>query len=106
MFKLQPAPTFKADIKIPTAEGEGVISFVMKYRSRTELTAFYESMKDADGKDKADKDILADVIMGWDGIDAEYNKKALATLIDNYPGAALAMLNGYTKALVEGQVKN
>lgn len=106
MFVLQPKPTFKADIVIPTpGGGEGKIKFEFKHMGRKDLQAFYDGLVNGDVV-RDDVDALADLIAGWEGVDTKFSREALETLLDAYPGAASAVFDGYRKALYEGKQKN
>lgn len=105
MFKLQTNPTFEAPISIPTVDGTGTITFVFKHKGKKAANEYFMSINTGENA-KGDAEKLAEIIAGWKGVDAEYSTAALETLLDNYHGAAIAIFNGYIKALVEGVEKN
>lgn len=105
MFALQPKPTFKQDVTIPTTTGEGVIEFEFKHKGRKALKAFYESLGEGDTA-RSDVDALGELIAGWSKVDGKYSAEALEALLDNYPAAARVIFEGYNKGLFEGRQKN
>lgn len=105
MFVLQPKPTFKMDVVIPTTQGEGKIKFEFKHKGRKELKVFFESLGEGETS-RDDADALLELIAGWDGVDEKFSPDALAILLDNYPGAAGAIFSAYNKGLFEGKQKN
>ena len=105
MFVLQPKPTFKADVTIPTPTGEGKISFEFKHKGRKALRAFFESLSSGENA-REDSEALLDLIQGWSGVDEAFSPEALETLLDNYPSSAKAIFEAYNKGLFEGRQKN
>lgn len=106
MFKLNPKPTFKVDVTIPSPSGEGKLTLEFKHKGRKALAEFFESLRSDEEAAREDADALSELVAGWSGVDAEFNRDNLAVLLDNYPGASLAIFNAYTSALNEGRVKN
>ena len=105
MFTLNPNPTFKADVTIPTPSGDGVIEIEYKHKGRKALKAYYDSLSEG-AETRSDKDSLSELIVGWGKIDVEYSEDALETFLDNYPAAAQAIFAAYNKALLDGKQKN
>ena len=105
MFKLQPNPTFKIDVVIPTQDGDGKIKFEFKHMGRKALKTFFESLGEGDSA-RPDSEALLDLVADWSGADGKFSPEALATLLDNYPGAAGAIFTAYNKGLFEGKQKN
>lgn len=103
MFKLQPSPTFKAPVSFGTAEGEAKITMVFKHKGKKELSAFIDGLSAEGGTDLS---ALMDILQGWEGVDGEFSKENLETLLDNYPAASRAIFDTYLPALLEGRVKN
>jgi hypothetical protein len=104
-FKLQPNPTFKASVTIPTPEGDGKIVFVFKHKGRKALKEFFASLGEGDAA-RPDSEALQDLLAGWEDFDAPYSPENLEVLLDNYPSAATAIFGAYHKALFEGKEKN
>ena len=106
MFVLQPNPTFKKDVTIPTPGGsEQVLTLVFKYRDADELAALTASLGD-EANPREDLDILLDMVAGWEDVDAKFNKEAFAKLLKNYPLAKREIFESYFKAYYEGKEKN
>jgi hypothetical protein len=102
MFKMQPAPTFRAKVKIPVpGEASGVLEVEFRHKTRKALKAYLEGTKD-----REDLDALEEIIVGWSGAEVEYSREALATLIDNYAGAAAALVGAYAKELADARLGN
>lgn len=105
MFVLQPKPTFKAEVVIPTPTGEGKITFEFKHKGRKALKAFFESLGEGDTA-RPDSEALLDLIADWSGVDEKFSPEALDMLLDNYPSSAKAIFEAYNKGLFEGRQKN
>ena len=105
MFALQPKPTFKVAVTIPTSSGEGTIKFEFKHMGRKALKGFFESLGEGENT-REDSEALMDLIDGWEGVDQKFSAEALETLLDNYPGAARAIFEAYNRGLFEGRTKN
>ena len=92
MFALQPKPTFKVEISIPTPEGKpGKFVVEFKHKGRKAFKAFIEGFS-AEGEERQDVDVLLDIVAGWQGVDAPFNKDNLETLLDNYSDFAATVL--------------
>ena len=105
MFVLQPKPTFKQPVAIPTTDGDATVTFVFKHKGRKALKAFFDSLGDGETA-RTDLDALQELVEGWEGVDVPFDAAALDTLLDNYPSAARAIFEGYNKGLFEGRQKN
>lgn len=113
MFTLQPNPTFKLDVTIPTPTGEGKIKFEFKHKGRKALAEFIKNLVPAETAEGAepeegrkDSEVLLEIVAGWEGVDQKFSPEALDTLLDNYPSAAKAIFDAYIPALTEGAAKN
>lgn len=105
MFKLNPNPTFKTEVTIPTPNGDGKISFEFKHKGRKALKAYIDSLGEGDAV-REDADALGELIAGWTGVDEKYSPETLAALLDAYPSASRAIFDAYNRALLEGRSKN
>ena len=130
MAKLQlgKAPTsFKRIVKIPCVSGETAdIEMTFKYRTRKQFAELLDKIiakapsetqsEDADipaksiadrlaESDKDSVDYILDIAEAWDLAD-DFNKKNVAALIDEFPGAAAIIGEKYRIALWEGAIKN
>jgi hypothetical protein len=118
---------FTHKITIPLLEGgEGVMTVSYLYRTRTEYGTFIDAlMADADVKlagqtdeeirfslqeamaatrDK-NADYILKIVDGWN-LDEPFSRAAVVQLCDELPGAAMAIMAGYTAAITEGRLKN
>lgn len=103
MFKLQPNPTFKAPVEIHVA-GQAKparIEVEFKYLKRDEMADFFSTLSG-----RKDEDALADIVVGWSGVDAPYSVEALAQLLNNYLPAARALFDAFMTGLNEAKEKN
>lgn len=115
--------SFKGKAHFPMLDGsEGVIACEFKYRTKTEFGAFVDAIsKDAGFAPEAGKpfllaellgktvdknaDYLMDVLKGWD-VDAELCRDACAQLANEVPAAAVAIVEAYRAAVVDGRLGN
>lgn len=89
-FTLSIAPTFKHDVSIPIPGGRpATVSFTFKHKTRDELREFIAGLEG-----REDLDVVVEVTSGW-GIDEAFEEDNVAILLQNYPGAALAIINAY-----------
>ncbi len=108
-FKIEPAPTFAATVKIsaPGVAEPLPLELVFKWRSRSALA---EWLKNADGK--ADPEFVGEALAGWGNVvDADdkpvpFGAEALAQLLDNFPAAADEITRAYLAELIEAREKN
>ena len=108
MFKINPDATFKAVVKItvPGADQKG-IEFEFKHKTRSGMG---EWLKNIAGKN--DAEVSGEFIVGWSGVISEtgdeipFSFDAFERLCENYPAAAVEIMNGYIKALMESRTKN
>ena len=102
MFQLEPNPTFTAPVAIPVpGQGEATIEVKFKHMGKQGLQAFLDG-----AKDRTDIDSCSYIVAGWSGVSADYSPEALATLLENYHGAGLAILQAYFRELTGQRVKN
>ena len=103
MLKINPDPTFSADVKItvPGQEETAIIGLKFKYRSKKDAKEFFGAL---DGR--TDAEIFLDMVVGWSGIDAEFSPENAEKFLDNYPAAAMEVFAEYPKLLLSSRVKN
>lgn len=102
--------------------GDGIIMCEFKYRTKKEFGELIDSMaQDAGVAPEVDKplliadlmgktvdknaDYLMDVLKGWD-VDADLTRDNAAQLANELPGAAVAIMESYRAAVVEGRLGN
>ena len=112
MFKLQPEPTFWADVKVKTTEGEQCFKMQFKHLDRIGYSDWLEAVtkiaKDLPQKTRVKKevDLFMQVCCGWDVAETEFDRKALDLLVRNYLSAGSAIVVAYSEGIVGAQVKN
>lgn len=100
-LKLQPNPTFKCKVDIPVPGVGGVETvFEFKHRGLNELDRLW-----ADNVDNPDPKLAEALVVGWE-LEDEFNISNLRTLLDNYPGAAHALIAAYSEELVTARRGN
>jgi len=106
MFKLQPNPTFKAEVLIPVPGGKpGKITAIFKHKGKKELQSFFESLQ-TEGDQRSDVDALGELLAGWEGVDDKFSEENLGILLDAYPGSAMAFFETFRKEALEARTKN
>lgn len=102
MLELQPNPTFEGDVTIRKPGGDTeVITLVFKHKGRTEAKAFLKRATEADDADSA-----MEILAGWRGVNAEFNRENVAKILEDYPSAGGDILNGWMRALGGEKLKN
>lgn len=106
MLKINPDPTFTADVEIsiPGQEETGSARFTFKYKDRDDLEEFNSRIREASGKD--DRALLAEILVGWDIEGAEFNQENLGIFLKNYPTASGEILTRYYSLTIKSRVKN
>ena len=105
MFKLQNTnPTFTAKVGISVAgqAKPAEIEIEFKYLTRKKVKDYFAGLKG----DKEDHEALAEIIVGWRGVDQDYTPEALEALLDNYPAAARDLFAAFSSELMESRRKN
>lgn len=101
MFKLEPNPTFRATVNIPRG---GAISFEFRHKTKSQVKDYIERAQTAG--DKGELPILAEVVVGWAGVDVEYSEANLGVLLENYPAAGAAILGTWARELGDAKLGN
>ena len=108
MFTLEPNPTFTAPVAIPLPGGEAAtIDITFRHMGREALQRFLGRVKDMPDAEAAEE-IIADWsgVAGADGEPLPSSAENIMALLDNYHGAALAILQTYIRELTGQRVKN
>lgn len=109
MFRLNPNPTFKAQVALSIPGQATPLEITVEFRHKT-ATALQDWRSRAKGR--TDVDNVAEIIAGWDGVFADdgtpvpYSATALATLLDNYSAAKWELVAAYHAELTEAKQKN
>ena len=100
-IKLIANPTFEAEVLIPVHGGEDApVKFVFKHRTKKELKKWQNDLKKKD-----DAVVILEIIESWE-FDDDVTKEAAETLVENYSGAAVAILQVYLTELAQAKLKN
>lgn len=105
MLKLQPNPTFKADVEIPVPgeEKPAKVNFEFRHMPKDELTSFMEERQKAgDGFDG----IAQGVVVGWAGVDAAFSPEVFKQFLQNYLGAGREIAAKYAGELAKARTGN
>lgn len=108
MFQLEPNPTFTAPVSIPLPGGEtATVDFTFAHMGRKALQLFLDQVKE-----KPDAETVRQIVTGWAGVAGKDGEQLrctaenIAAMLDNYHGAALAILQTYIRELTGQRVKN
>jgi hypothetical protein len=109
MFNLVPTPTFSAPVplSVPGLADPLEVRVTFRHKTREALAKWL-----ADAGQRADGDMLHDVITEWTGMADEqgepvpYSRTALETLLDNYPAARGELFAVYVSELSKSKRKN
>jgi len=95
-LKLNPEPTFKAKVLVPVpGAAPAPVEFTFKYRTRSELREYVQSL--ADLPENADEvQTFKAFVAGWD-LDDPFTDENIARLLDAYPGAGSELSNTYLR---------
>lgn len=100
-IKLDAEPTFSCDVGIPVpGSGTQPVKFTFKHRTRPEVNAWGQEVKDAD-----DLTAVKGCVVGWE-LDDEFSDANIAKLCDNYAGAGFAIITAYFEELRGARAKN
>jgi hypothetical protein len=93
-------PTFKAKVEIPVAGSDelGQVEFVFKHRTRDELDKWMSESAE-------DLQKVMEMATGWD-LPEEFNETNVQMLLQNYFGAAAAIVTGYLNELMKPKKGN
>lgn len=100
-LKLNPAPTFKADVLIPVpGDKSAPVKFTFKHRTKDQASAF---VSDEDREINAAA--VLDMAEGWD-LEDDFTEANVERLLENYIGAASAIFITYIRELRGAREKN
>lgn len=98
MFKITPNPTFPAEIAIPVpGGGKEKLKLVFKHKNREQLEEYIERSRGATPDEEPS--LLMEIIDGWQDVDQEFSREALAELLRNHHGAGFHIFDGYLEEL-------
>lgn len=107
-LKLTPNPTFNGKVEFTLPDGKiAKIGLTFKHMGRREFRDWLEGFTGGDDVEaRDDEEAMADIVLGWTGVDADFSKENLETLTDSYPSFSRAAVTAYITALTEGGRKN
>ena len=118
--------SFPKTVKFTDVDGtEMAAPVIYKYRTRKEYGAFIDALNEAAGlvpapgadgekvtmtmllekSDGSNIDYLMQVLDGW-SLDEPFDRANVQQLVDEFPGAANAIMEAYRAAIVEGRLGN
>ena len=103
MFKLQSEPTFWAAVEVskPGKDRPERLDMEFKWLERDKLKDFLLSLE---GRD--DEEVISEIVVGWRGVDAEFSRENLATLLRNYPQSPVAIFTTFRAEMLHAKTKN
>lgn len=109
MFKLNPSPTFVAQVPLSVPGMPEPLNVAITFRHKTKTAAKAWA---AESAGKEDAVLLNEVICAWSGVqddtgaDVPYSLTALTDLLNNYAAAHGELLRAYLSELTEAKRKN
>jgi hypothetical protein len=102
MLRLNPNPTFKAPVTIPQpGKDEGVkITVEFKHMPKDDYAAFIAKERDITTARK-DEEVILDIAVGWEGVDAEFNSENVREVCRQYHGAGAAIVSTFISELTQ-----
>lgn len=92
-LKLNPDPTFSLKVAVPVPAGTADVAFTFKYRDADAVQKWID-----DTRDMTAVDTVMDCATAWDLTDV-FNADNVTLLCRNYPGAGIAIVEAYLRAL-------
>lgn len=99
MLKLKAAPTFTADIKIPTPDGMVTIKGTFKHMAKSAFTEFVKIEREKEAR--PDEEVVMDIMIGWDGVDAEFNAENIREFCQQYHAAGKTIVETFVDSLTQ-----
>jgi len=102
MLKLDPKPTFWSKQRVRVPGGE-VCDFEVEFvhMTRDGIRAFLESAGSRD-----ELAVIAEIVVGWRGLDADFSAENLKRLLSNYPGLSALLLTEYAGEMMRAREGN
>jgi hypothetical protein len=118
--------SFDRTVKFKDLDGtEMAVPVSFKYRTRKEYAAFIDELAEAAGlekpvgadgqkvtmtallsrSDESNVEYLMRVLEGWK-LETEFSRDAVTQMVDEFPGAANAVMEDYRMAVTEGRLGN
>jgi hypothetical protein len=103
VLKLKADPTFVTAVKIPAPTGDIQIKVEFKHMTRDAYRAFIEQEAD---KKRSDEDAIMDIACGWQEVDAQFSREAVAELCQQYHAAPRAIVETFIRELTQFKLGN
>lgn len=102
MLKLSRNPTFKHRVEIPRP-GEKSVPIKVEFMAKTrkELEFWLESCKG-----KPPSEIVPEIVVGWEDVEAAFSRENLELLMDTYPASALEIFTVYCDSHAKARLGN
>lgn len=101
MFKIQPSPTFPADVTIVSHGEEQTIKMVFRAKTRDEYQALLKKAKD----DASAAEVFLDLVESWEA-DMPLDKAGVKALQQHRPGAEWLIIQAYGDKLIAARKGN
>ena len=98
MLKLTPNPTFTVPVKIPAPTGDTQIKVMFKHMTKDAYAAFIKQERE---QARSDEEALMDIVVGWEDVDAEFNRENVRELCQQYHGAGSAIVEAFITQLTQ-----
>lgn len=100
-FKLDPNPTFKAKVSIPVPGSRPAdVEFEFRHFTRDDYAAIFSG-----DSTPTDKELILKIVKGWE-LEDEFNADNLDRLLQNYQGAASAIVGKFANELIPARLGN
>lgn len=105
VLKLKANPTFLATVAIPLPDGEGTheIGVTFKHKNKAALEEFITGES---ARSRSDVDSVLEIVESWTGLDGDFNRDNLTEFLQNYHGAARAIVSRYVEKLSQARLGN
>ena len=102
MLTLAPAATFPVSVRIHVPGGDDVPIIVTCFHKGKAALGDFVSRAATMG----DLEAVSEIVTGWEGVEAEFNRDNLAAVLDAYPTAAISILEAYLAEIGKAAAKN
>jgi hypothetical protein len=134
VLKLNPNPTFKGSVAFNTPEGEQTVSLVFRHMTVEDHDAWWaaaiarylahkealeahakaleaatpdQALPEAPKMEKTGLDEIMEVVAGWEEVDVEFSREAMAKLLSNYHDlTAKKICEAWSNGLTQFKAKN
>lgn len=101
-FKLKARPTFSFTAEIRNLDGEVLpLQVEARHMRKAALDDFVAALPG-----RADRDVIADILVGWKDVDAPFSIEAIDELLQEFECAAVVIWRDYLAAYQKAREKN